>query len=105
MMKGSDSHADQPSAPSGDRILDQFFPEARAKLIDLAAILDRIDRYGGAEDYRLRAFHRAMEEVSRPGGADRARRVLECFSDPTTKPADKPVTPVATGAWAGERKR
>lgn len=88
--------------PDGRQLLDQVFLEARAKLIDLAAILDRVDRYGGAEDYRLRAFHRALEELDRPGDGDRARRVLLRFSDPTEEPVEKPLTPGATGAWPGE---
>lgn len=91
-----------PADPDARQLLDQVFLEARSKLIDLAAILDRIDRYGGVEDYRLNAFHRALENLSRAGTADRARRILLCFSDPTEEPVDKPATPGATGAWPGE---
>ncbi len=95
---------DDRRGPDGKQLLDLVFLEARAKLIDIAGILDRIDRYGGAEDYRLRAFYRALEELSRPGGGDRARRVLTTFSDPTDEPVDSPLMHGATGAWPGGEK-
>ncbi len=66
--------------PSKKDLLDLQFIDARHKLIDIAAFLDRIDRHPGADDYRIAAFKAAlpilMEE--RP---DRARAVLDSFSD------------------------
>ncbi len=39
-----------------EEITDLYFMDARSKLIDLAAFLDRLDRYEGADDYRMAAF-------------------------------------------------
>jgi hypothetical protein len=66
--------------PSKKELLDLQFIDARHKLIDLAAFLDRIDRHGGAEDYRYAAMKTALPILlaDRP---DRARAVLESFSD------------------------
>ena len=37
--------------------------EARSKLIDLAAFLDRVDRGEGEADFRLNAFRQALKEL------------------------------------------
>ncbi|MHC5001830.1 MAG: hypothetical protein ACYTJ0_01790, partial [Planctomycetota bacterium] len=69
---------------------DLYFMEHRAKLIDIAAFLDRVDRAagdGGEADFRMRAFRDALEILREPG-PDRARRVLELFSDHTTAPLE-----------------
>ncbi|GAA5118580.1 hypothetical protein JIN84_15845 [Luteolibacter yonseiensis] len=66
--------------PSKKDLLDLQFIDARHKLIDLAAFLDRIDRHEGEEDYRFTAMKTALPILlsDRP---DRARVVLESFSD------------------------
>ena len=64
------------------KVLDLYFVDARARLIDLAAFLDRLERAEGAADFRAEAFDRALRELAKPG-ADRARRVLLALSDPT----------------------
>lgn len=77
--------------------LDLYFLEHRAKLLDLAAFLDRVDRADGNADFRLDAFRDAIKILSdhEPG---RARRVQEAFSDLSDDPI--PVAPGkgATGA-------
>ncbi len=74
--------------------------EARAKLIDLAAFLDRVDRAPGTDDFRMAAFRQALREL--PDGApDRAKRVLLGFSDPTIDPLPAATTKAAAGAWPG----
>ena len=83
-----------------DQVLDQYFLEARSKLIDLAAFLDRIERADGAEDFRSEAFRRACAELTSPE-PDKAKRILMAFSDLTTEPAGSPGAPAA-GAWAKE---
>lgn len=69
-------------APLSSRAaLDAYFLEARCKLLDLAAILDRIDR-GGAElanDPRLARIRQALELLREERG-DRAERVQRIFS-------------------------
>jgi hypothetical protein len=86
-------------------VLDLYFIEARSKLIDLAAFLDRVDRAGGEADFRLTALRAGLRELTREGvpagGADRARRALTLLSDPTTEPLPAATVKSATGAWAG----
>jgi len=80
------------------QLLDLYFVDARARLIDIAAFLDRLERAGGAEDFRAEAFRRALEELDGPG-ADRARRVLLALSDPTLEPAAAASGKGACGAY------
>jgi hypothetical protein len=80
-------------------ILNQYFLDARHKLIDVAAFLDRVERADGAADFRLEAFRAALGEAGRPEKG-RAERVLLAFSDPTTEPIAKAPGKGAVGAWA-----
>ena len=66
--------------PSKKELLDLQFIDARHKLIDLAAFLDRIDRHEGEDDYRFTALKNALP-ILLAGRPDRARAVLESFSD------------------------
>jgi len=83
------------------QLLDLYFMEARAKLIDIAAFLDRLDRAQGEADFRLTAFHQALEQLT-GDGAKRAEQVLLSLSDPTKEPVPKATTKGACGAWAGQ---
>ena len=62
-----------------------YFMEHRARLIDIAAYLDRVDRGQGADpgDFRDAAFRRALLILT-DGESQRARRILELFSDEST---------------------
>ena len=82
------------------QMLDLYFGDARARLIDIAAFLDRLERAEGAEDFRAEAFRRALKELEGPG-ADRARRVLMALSDPTREPIEKSPGKGACGAYPG----
>jgi hypothetical protein len=82
------------------QVLDLYFMDARSKLIDIAAFLDRVDRAGGEPDFRLKAFRRALAELQKTG-ATRARDVLNSLSDPTTEPIEKAPGKGAVGAWPG----
>ena len=84
------------------QILDLYFLDARSRLIDLAAFLDRIERASGKDDFRAKAFRKALGELSREK-RQRARRVLLAFSDPTTKPIPAATTKAACGAYPGGR--
>lgn len=84
------------------QVLDLYFLDARSKLIDLAAFLDRVERASGQEDFRLKAFRRALR-VLRLKTPQKARLVLLAFSDPTTKPVARAASKGATGAWPGTR--
>jgi len=91
-----------PGSPlTSDEAIDLYFLDHRAKLIDIAAFLDRVDRAhkgDGSDDFRMRAFQEAIAVLA-DGKPDRARRVLEVFSDPTTDPIDKAPMKGATGAY------
>ncbi len=80
------------------QILDLYFLENRAKLVDIGAFLDRLERATGPEDFRMDAFRQALSELSR-GGAEHAKRVLLAFSDPTKEPIPAATTKAACGAY------
>jgi hypothetical protein len=82
------------------QVLDLYFMDARSKLIDLAAFLDRLDRADGEADFRLAGFRKAMEELQK-SGAGRAKGVLLALSDPTIDPIPAATTKAACGAWPG----
>ena len=82
-------------------LLDLYYLEARAKLIDVAAFLDRLDRAEGPPDFRLTAFTHALAQLE-PGRESRVERVLGSLSDPTTEPIPAATTKAACGAWPGK---
>ena len=77
--------------------------EARAKLIDLAAFLDRVERAKGDADFRWSAFVEATKQLG-AGQAERAKQVLLSLSDPTTEPIPLATTKAACGAWPGKNE-
>ena len=85
-----------------EQVVDLYFMEARAKLIDLAAFLDRVDRAPGLDDFRMAAFRQALQELP-AGNPDRAKRVVLGLSDPTTAPLAAAMTKGACGAWPGSK--
>lgn len=82
------------------QILDLYFMDARFRLIELAAFLDRVDRSPGEDDFRIKAFRQALSDLSK-GNPERAKQVLLTFSDPTTEPIAAATTKAACGAWPG----
>ena len=82
-------------------VLDLYFADARSKLIDLAAFLDRLDRVEGEGDFRLEAFRAGLREIASATGGGNARRVLTLLSDPTTEPLPAATVKSAAGAWPG----
>jgi hypothetical protein len=64
------------------QVLDTYFLEARARLLDLAAILDRIDRGGGAADDPRRVKLAAGLNALLSFQDERAVKVQEIFSLP-----------------------
>ena len=71
-------------------VLEGHFLEVRSKLLDLAAILDRIDRGGGVNDPRLDRLRQAVELLS-AGGPDQAAKVQELFSLPYDPSWERPT--------------
>lgn len=82
------------------QVLDLYFMEARCRLIDVAAFLDRVERASGEADFRLTAFREALTQLG-SGERGRAERVLLALSDPTTDPVAKAPGKGAVGAWPG----
>lgn len=82
------------------QLLDLYFMDARSKLIDIAAFLDRVDRGEGEPDFRLDAFRKALGELH-GGEPVRAKGVLMSLSDPTVVPIAKAHGKGAVGAWPG----
>ncbi|MAJ46920.1 MAG: hypothetical protein CBC35_06565 [Planctomycetes bacterium TMED75] len=94
-MTGTNEHCPIPS----DEVIGRYFLEHRAKLIDIAAFLDRVERAGGdPDDFRLQAMQKAIAQLG-ISGADRARRVQEVFSDPTDQPIETAPMKGALGAF------
>ncbi len=82
------------------QLLDLYFLEARAKLIDVAAFLDRVHRADGEADFRLAAFTDALKELGQPGTSC-VEKVLLRLSDPTSEPIAAATSKSACGAWSG----
>jgi hypothetical protein len=84
------------------QILDLYFLDARHKLIEVAAFLDRVERADGRDDFRLKAFRQALGTLTK-AKRDKARNVLLTLSDPSRKPIAKATTKAACGAWPGTK--
>jgi hypothetical protein len=82
------------------KVIDLYFFEHRAKLLDIAAFLDRVERAkpeSNDADFRITAMNRAIG-VLLDGKPERARRIQELFSDHTTGPIDRAPMKGAMGA-------
>ncbi|HTU25062.1 MAG TPA: hypothetical protein VMF30_06680 [Pirellulales bacterium] len=68
-------------SPQAVDVLNREFLEVRARLLQVAAALDRLDRAAGsvAQDARFQNIHRVLE-VLRAGGPGRAEQVQMIFS-------------------------
>ncbi len=87
-------------------LIDLYFLEMRAKMLDIAAFLDRVDRARDAKtagpDFRLDGMKLALRELlsEDPG---RTARVHLQLSDPTEEPIpDATGLKGATGAYSPE---
>jgi hypothetical protein len=80
------------------QVLDLYFLDARHKLVEIAAFLDRVTRADGKDDFRFKAFHAALGELT-SNRREKAKKVLLTFSDLTTKPIEKAEGKGAVGAW------
>ncbi len=81
------------------QILDLYFLDARHKLIEIAAFLDRVERADGKADFRLKCFRAALAKLDGKK-TNKAKAVLLAFSDPTIKPIAKAQSKGAAGAYA-----
>ena len=79
-------------------VLERYFLEHRAKVLDIAAFLDRLDRCKDhKQDYRIDAIRSAIEELL-SDKVGRAERILLLLSDQTNDPIDSAGTKGASGA-------
>ncbi len=71
------------------RALEQFFLDARCRLLDIAATLDRIDRGDGSvePDPRMKRIHQAIEALldEKGGRAERIQKIFSLDYDPNWK--------------------
>lgn len=83
--------------PSKKDILDLHFMDARYKLLDIAAFLDRIERHPGEADFRLDGLKKALPILlsEQPG---RVKAVLEALSDSSNEPIEAATIQGAFGA-------
>ncbi|HEY3789258.1 MAG TPA: hypothetical protein VGL71_10400 [Urbifossiella sp.] len=71
------------------RVLDHFFLEARARLLDVAAILDRVGRgddlAAAAADPRMGRIHKAIAALQseETGRAERIQQIFSLEYDPS----------------------
>ena len=89
-------------------VLSAGFAENRARLLEVAAFLDRLDRAGEPEaaraDFRYRALRQAITLLAESGAA-RTKALLVNLSDPTAEPLESAEgLKGAYGAWPGPEK-
>lgn len=85
---------------NSQQVLDRYYPEVRAWLIQIAAVMDRYDRARAAEgeadgggdggaDPRLEHYRAALKVLaSDEATADRARQIQMIYSEPAGPPAE-----------------
>lgn len=92
--------ADGPCPLHASEIVDQYFLEHRAKALDLAAFLDRLDRAADAPasaDHRVQALLACLAMLH-DGEGDRAVRMQTRLSDLSEAPIDAAPMQGALGA-------
>ena len=86
------------------QVIDRYFLEHRAKLIEVAAFLDRVERAPQSNntgvDYRVAAL-KGVLAVMGDDQPEKTKRVLELLSDPTQEPIDAAPGKGASGAYDG----
>ena len=88
-------------------VIDRYFLENRAKLIDIAAFLDRIDRSievsDGHSDFRYQAILKALHMLTALNDR-RTEAILKNFSDLSVELLESAAElKSACGAWEGAR--
>ncbi|GAA5138254.1 hypothetical protein GCM10023213_16680 [Prosthecobacter algae] len=87
--------------PTSVNLVDLGFMDARSKLIDLAAFLDRVQRAGQEDDFRVVALKNAIAQLSL-NSPTRAQEILLSFSDPSSEPIEKATMQGAIGAFKAQ---
>jgi len=81
------------------QVLDLYFLDARHKLVEIAAFLDRVERADGKDDFRIKAFRKALAGLSK-SKKHKVKNALLAFSDMSTEPVAKAPGKGAVGAAA-----
>jgi hypothetical protein len=83
--------------PSQVDLVDLGFMDARSKLLDVAAFLDRVQRAKQEDDFRVRALCDAIRclDLEQPV---RAKEMLMVYSDTSVEPIEKATMQGAIGA-------
>lgn len=84
--------------PRQPNTVDLYFMDARSKLLDIAAFMDRVERDGFSDDFRYKAFRKALAALETD--RDRAENVLLALSDSTSELIPVATTKAACGAPA-----
>ena len=84
-------------------VLETYFIENRARLLEVAAFLDRLERTrdaaAGKADFRYKAFQEALRALQEEK-SDRAKRLQMIFSDLSPEPLESAAgMKSASGAW------
>lgn len=77
--------------------VDLDFISIRHKLLDVAAFLDRVERSGASDDFRIKALLSALPLLLETGST-RAHDLLNHFSDPSEEPIEAAHEKGACGA-------
>ena len=88
-----------PANPMNQReVIDRYYLEHRAKVLDIAAFLDRVDRCDSTElDFRMKSLQQCIQELQ-SDRVGRTERILLLLSDQTTEPISHAGTKGASGA-------
>ena len=94
---------------SQQRLINDAFMEMRAKIIDVAAFLDRMERSvepNATNDFRMVALRQALCTLSAdiPGDISRVYAIQMIFSDPTCEPLESLDRKSAFGAFNHTRE-
>ena len=83
------------------KALDTYFLDNRARLLDIASFLDRIDRYEYSEeaksDFRYQSFIKALHCLLE-SEKNRTKSIQMIFSDLSIAPIESVIDPKAYGA-------
>lgn len=87
------------------QLVDEYFMEVRAKILDVAAFLDRMERSvdrNAEDDFRMVAMRQALQALC-AGAPNRVYDIQMIFSDPTAEPLMQLDRKSAFGAFDHRR--
>ena len=89
---------------SAKEALETYYLDNRARVLEIASFLDRIDRCGDSlsamEDFRYKSFIKGLQLVLECE-KDRTKKLQLFFSDLSSDPIDSAAGLKAYGAWEG----